>query len=50
MSGQYNDVRGDFLYKLPSDQRTPANVDADRHFVVIFAPQPADSALFILVF
>ena len=45
MSGQYNDVRGDFLYKLPRDQRTPAN--ADRHFVVIFAPQPADSALFI---
>ena len=41
MSGQYNDVRGDFLYKLPRDQRTPANADADRHFVVIFAPQPA---------
>ena len=49
MSGQYNDVRGDFLYKLPRDQRTPANADADRHFVVIFAPQPADSALFIYV-
>ena len=48
MSGQYNDVRGDFLYKLPRDQRTPAN--ADRHFVVIFSPQPADSALFILFF
>ena len=48
MSGQYNDVRGDFLYKLPRDQRTPANADADRHFVVIFAPQPADSALFYL--
>ena len=50
VSGQYNDVRGDFLYKLPPDQRTPANADADRHFVVIFAPQPADSALFILFF
>ena len=48
VSGQYNDVRCDFLYKLPRDQRTPANADADRHFVVIFAPQPADSALFIL--
>ena len=48
VSGQYNDVRGDFLYKLPRDQRTPANADAERHFVVIFAPQPADSALFIL--
>ena len=43
MSGQYNYVRGDFLYKLPRDQRTPANADADRQFVVIFAPQPADS-------
>ena len=43
VSGQYNDVRGDFLYKLPRDQRRPANADADRHFVVIFAPQPADS-------
>ncbi len=50
MSGQYNDVRGDFVYKLPRDQRTPANADADRHFVVIFAPQPADSALFIYFF
>ena len=48
MSGQYNDVRGDFQYKLTRDQRTPAN--ADRHLVVIFAPQPADSALFILFF
>ncbi len=50
MSGQYNDVRGEFLYKLPRDQRTPANADADRHFVVILAPQPADSALFIFFF
>ena len=50
MSGQYNDVRGDFQYKLTRDQRTPANADADRHLVVIFAPQPADSALFILFF
>ena len=50
MSGQYNDVRGGFLYTLPRDQRTPANADADRHFVVIFAPQPADSALFIYLF
>ena len=50
VSGQYNDVRGDFVYKLPRDQRTPANADADRHFVVIFAPQPADSALFILFY
>ena len=41
-------VQGDFQYKLTHDQRTPAN--ADRHFVVIFAPQPADSALFILFF
>ena len=48
MSGQYNDVRGDFQYKLTRDQRTPAN--ADRHLVVIFAPQPGDSALFILFF
>ena len=47
MSGQYNDVRGDFQYKLTRDQRTPANADADRHLVVIFAPQPGDSALFI---
>ena len=23
VSGQYNDVRGDFLYKLPRDQQTP---------------------------
>ena len=38
MSGQYNDVRGDFQYKQTRDQRTPANVDADRHLVVIFAP------------
>ena len=45
MSRQYNDVRGDFQYKLTRDQRTPAN--ADRHLVVIFAPQPADSAFFI---
>ena len=50
LSGQYNDVRGDFLYKLPRDHRTPANADAERHFVVIFAPQPADSALFIFIF
>ena len=48
MSGQYNDVRGDFQYKLTRVQRIPAN--ADRHLVVIFAPQPADSALFILFF
>ena len=46
MYGQYSDVRGDFQYKLTRDQRTPAN--ADRHCVVIFAPQPTDSALFIL--
>ena len=50
MSGQYNDVWGDFQYKLTRDQWTPANADADRHLVVIFAPQPADSALFIFVF
>ena len=50
MYRQYSDVRGDFQYKLTRDQRTPANADADRHFVVIFAPQPADSALFILFF
>ena len=50
MSGQYNDVQGDFLNKLPRDQQTPANADADRHFVVIFALQPGDSALFILFF
>ena len=48
--GQYNDVRGDFQYKLTRDQRTPANADADRHCVVNFAPQPMDSALFILFF
>ena len=47
MSGQYNDVRGDFQYKLTRDQGTPANADADRHLFVIFAPQPGDSALFI---
>ena len=35
MSGRYNDVRGDFQYKLTCDQRTPANADADRHLVVI---------------
>ena len=45
MSGQYNDVRGDFQYKLTRDQGTPAN--ADRHLFGIFAPQPGDSALFI---
>ena len=50
MSGQYNDVRGDFQYKLTRDQGTPANADADRHLFVIFAPQPGDSALFILFF
>ena len=50
MSGQYNDVRGDFQYKLTLDQGTPANADADRHLFVIFAPQPGDSALFILFF
>ena len=50
MSGQYNDVRGDFMYKVPRVQRTPANVAADSHIVVIFAPQPADSALFIFFF
>ena len=48
MSGQYNDVRGDFQYKLTRDQGTPAN--ADRHLFVMFAPQPGDSALFILFF
>ena len=48
VSGQYNDVRGDFQYKLTRDQGTPAN--ADRHLFVIFAPQPGDSALFILFF
>ena len=32
------------------DQPTPANADADRHLVVIFAPQTGDSALFILFF
>ena len=48
VSGQYNDVRGDFQYKLTRDQGTPANADADRHLFVIFAPQPGDSALFIL--
>ena len=37
-----------FQHKLTRNQRTPAN--ADRHFVVIFAPQPEDSALFILFF
>ena len=50
VSGQYNDVRGDFQYKLTRDQGTPANADADRHLFVIFAPQPGDSALFILFF
>ena len=50
VSGQYNDVRGDFQYKLTLDQGTPANADADRHLFVIFAPQPGDSALFILFF
>ena len=50
MSGQYNDVRGDFQYKLTRDQGTPFNADADRHLFVIFAPQPGDSALFILFF
>ena len=50
MSGQYNDVRGDFQYKLTRDQGTPANADADRHLFVIFAPQPGDTALFILFF
>ena len=50
MSGQYNDVRGDFQYKLTRDQGTPANADADRHLFVIFAPQPGDSALFISFF
>ena len=49
-SGQYNDVRSDFQYKLTRDQGTPANADADRHLVVIFAPQPEDSALLILFF
>ena len=38
----------DFQYKLTRDQGTPANADADRHLFVIFAPQPGDSALFIL--
>ena len=47
MSGQYNDVRGDFQYKLTRDQGTPDNADADRHLFGIFAPQPGDSALFI---
>ena len=37
-----------FQHKLTRNQQTPAN--ADRHFVVIFDPQPADSALFILFF
>ena len=50
MSGQYNDVRGDFQYKLTRDQGTPANADADRHLFVIFAPQPGYSALFIIFF
>ena len=50
VSGQYIDVRGDFQYKLTRDQGTPANADADRHLFVIFAPQPGDSALFILFF
>ena len=50
VSGQYNDVRGDFQYKLTLDQGTPANADADRHLFVIFAPQPGDSTLFILFF
>ena len=50
VSGQYNDVRGDFQYKLTRDQGTPANADADRHLFIIFAPQPGDSALFILFF
>ena len=50
MSGQYNDVRGDFQYKLTRHQGTPANADADRHLFVIFAPQPGDSASFILFF
>ena len=48
MLGQYNDVRGDFQYKLTRDQGTPAN--ADRHLFVIFAPPPGDGALFILFF
>ena len=48
VSGQYNDVRGDFQYKLTRHQGTPAN--ADRHLFVIFAPQPGDSAFFILFF
>ena len=47
VSGQYNDVQGDFQYKLTLDQGTPANADADRHLFVIVAPQPGDSALFI---
>ena len=46
MYGQYSDVRGDFQYKLTRDQRTPANADADRHFVVIFAPQSAHSLFY----
>ena len=50
VSRQYNDVRGDFQYKLTRDQGTPANTDADRHLFVIFTPQPGGSALFILFF
>ena len=50
VSGQYNDVRGDFQYKLTRDQGTPANADADRHLFVIFAPDNRGTVLYLFYF
>ena len=38
MSGQYNDVRGDFQYKLTRDQGTPANAFRGQAFICHFCP------------
>ena len=45
-----DDVRGDFLYKLPRDQRTPANADADRHFVVICGIETSGQCFIYFIF
>ena len=47
VSGQYNDVRGDFQYKLTRDQGTPAN--ADRHLFVIL-PLNRGTVLYLFYF
>ena len=50
MSGQYNDVRGDFVYKLPRDQRTPAITRTRTGILLSFLPLNQRTVLYLFYF